>query len=402
MANISEKSINNPQLYGQKILFLVTQTKWGGAQKYVLELARYFSQKNDVYVAYGEVKNKDPRFFEICQKYKIKTIEVKNLVRSIDIAKDFSAILEIQKIINQANYNLLHLNSSKAGFIGAMAAKMYSFNPMNTRIRVVYTAHGFVFNEPLPSLQKRLYKMAEMFSTSSQSLIIAVSDFDRQSAIDQKIVSDYKIFTVHNGINADEYNFLEKEAALNKLNLAANKKYFGTIASFYDTKGYKYLVEAIKLLRADHSPLLSNWQWIFVGEGPNLEQTKKQVRDLDLNDYIKFISPDNKDWQYLKAFDAFVLPSVKEGLPYTILEAGLAQIPIVASKVGGIPEIIKHEETGLLSTPANPLSLQKAMERIAQSSLKEKLIADNYQNILDNFSLQKTLEETEKLYLKLF
>ncbi len=402
MSNISQKIENKAKLKEQKIIFLVTQTKWGGAQKYVLELAKHFSQNNEVSIAYGEVKNKDPRFFDICQKNNLKTIPVNALVRNIDIAKDFSAVLEIQKILKQDNYNLIHLNSSKGGFVGAVAAKMHSANPMNLRLRIVYTAHGFVFNEMVSKLQKKLYKTAEMVSTSIEHLVIAVSDFDKQSAIEQKVVSPHKIFTVHNGINPVEYNFLNKEEAIKKLGLAPGKKYFGTVASFYDTKGHKYLVGAIKLLQADHSLLLGNWQWIFIGEGPNLEEIKKQVHELDLGDYIKFITPDNKDWQYLKAFDIFVLPSVKEGLPYTILEAGLAQVAVIASKVGGIPEVIKQEETGLLTTPANPLSLQKAMERMAQSSLKEKLVANNHQNILDNFSLAKTLEQTEELYLKLF
>ncbi len=402
MSNIIEKTGNKKNLEGQKILFLVTQSKWGGAQKYVLELAKYFSAKNEVHVAYGETNKKDKRFFELCQKYDLKTIGIKNLVRNIDIGKDFMAILEIQKTLKQGNYNLVHLNSSKGGFVGAMAAKMYSSNPMNIRLRVVYTAHGFVFNEPGPKIQQKLFKTAEMVSTSLEHLIIAVSDFDRQSAIDKKVVSSHKIFTVHNGINKNDYNFLSRDEALKKLELNPAKKYFGTIASFYDTKGHKYLIEAIRLLRENRSPLLSNWQWILIGEGPNDGEIKKQIHDLGLTENIKVIAAQNKDWQYLRAFDIFVLPSVKEGLPYTILEAGLAQVPIIASKVGGVAEIISHEETGLLTTAANPLSLQKAMERMATSSLKEKLVADNYQNILNNFSLDKTLQKTEELYLKLF
>ena len=122
-----------------------------------------------------------------------------------------------------------------------------------------------------------------------------------------------------------------------------------------------------------------------------------------MSPYIKFIPAQDNDWKFLKAFDCFILPSIKEGLPYTILEAGLAQIPIIATKVGGLPEIITNEKTGLLITPANPLSLAQAMEKMSQDhDLSEKFAESNYQNIKNNFNLQNTLDKTEELYLKLF
>jgi len=98
-----------------------------------------------------------------------------------------------------------------------------------------------------------------------------------------------------------------------------------------------------------------------------------------------------------------VLPSVKEGLPYTILEAGLANIPVIASKVGGIPEIIDHKKTGYLTTPANPLSLKEAMRTLAKDkNLADSLADNNAVNVRENFSLQKMLNKTEEAYLKLF
>ena len=111
MSKISQKDKSSSNLKGQKILYLITQTKWGGAQKYVLELAQHFSKHNQVHIAYGEVKHKNQRFFDICDKYKIKTIPVNRLVRKIDPGKDFLAVSDISKILGNANYNLIHLNS---------------------------------------------------------------------------------------------------------------------------------------------------------------------------------------------------------------------------------------------------------------------------------------------------
>lgn len=390
-------------LKDKKILYLITQTKWGGAQKYVLELARYFGQDNEVHVAYGEINDLDSNFLETCQKLNIKTIPVPYLMRNIDLGREYLAIIEISKILRQGQYNLLHLNSSKAGLVGALAAKFYNSNPINIRMRIVYTAHGFVFNEPLSKLRKKIYKLSETISTGLENIIIAVSEADRQSAINNKITIPEKIFTVHNGLDPAEYMFCDKETAKHKLGLKSDKKYFGTIASFYQTKGYPYLVEAIKMLRDQGSRLVDNHGWVFIGDGPELEKIKTLVADNDLGKLIKFISQTKDAYQYLKAFDFFVLPSVKEGLPYTILEAGLAGVPTIASRVGGIPEILTDEQTGLLTTPANPLSLAQAMEKIAnQTELARQLADNNYKNITTNFSLKQTLVKTEELYWKLF
>lgn len=405
---------NKPQsIKDKKILYLVTQTKWGGAQKYVLELAQYFNKNNEVHIAFGETENPNKQFLNLAKKLSIKTVPINKLKRSIDPKKEISAAKEIKNLINKEHYDLIHLNSSKAGLIGALAAKAHNLNPLNLKVRIIYTAHGFVFNEPLAKIEKIAYKFSERFSTGIQHAIITVSEFDKKSAVDNKICSPHKMFTIHNGLDFSHYDFLNREQAREKLNLDYNKKYFGTIASFYKTKGYNYLVEAIKLLADDQpkadpplagkSKILNGHQWIFIGAGPEEKEIKQKIKENNLEEYIKIIEPEDNDWKYLKAFDYFILPSVKEGLPYTILEAGLAGVPTIASKVGGIPEILEDEKTGLLTTPGNPLSLQNAIKKLtADDNLANKLAEKNKDNIKQNFNLNNTLAETEELYLKLF
>ncbi len=391
---------HNTMIKDKKILYIITQTKWGGAQKYVLELAQYFSKHNEVHIAFGETKHINQQFIDKCKELNIHTIPITRLVRNIDPSQDFSAVSEIKKILNKGNYNLLHLNSSKAGLLGALAGKLYSTNPMNIRLRIVYTAHGFVFNEPLSKIQKKVYKMSEMFSTNLQNLVITVSDYDRQSAVDNKVCSGNKMFTVHNGIDPKKYTFYDREKALNKLKLDKAFKYFGTIASFYTTKGHKYLVEAINLLKKEKHSLLNNHKFVFIGSGPEQKNIQDLIKQYSLEEYIKIIKSKDNDWKYLKAFNYFILSSVKEGLPYTILEAGLAKLPILTTKVGGIPEILEDRKTGVIVTPGNPLSLLEGIKEIVKDG--DKFIDNNYTNILDNFNLNTTLQKTEELYGKMF
>ena len=103
--------------------------------------------------------------------------------------------------------------------------------------------------------------------------------------------------------------------------------------------------------------------------------------------------------RYLKNFDIFVLPSLKEGLPYVILEAGLAGLPVIASNVGGIPEIIENGKDGLLVPPADPKELIKAIKKLIEDkTLRENLAKNLHEKITKEFSLEKMLRETISLY----
>lgn len=390
------------KLIGKKILYLITQTKWGGAQKYVLELAEYFSKNNEVHIAYGEVNNTNQQFLDTCHRLNIKTIPIKYLVRNIDMSNEFLATKEIAKLLNKGNYNILHLNSSKAGAIGALASMFYNFNPLNVKARIIYTAHGYVFNEPLNKFVRKAYILSETFSAGLQNRIIAVSEYDKQSAIANKICLPHKIVVVHNGVDSEQYNFLTKEKARSLLKLDGQYKYFGTIGSFYKAKGYNYLVEAIKIILDESPEFLKNNRFVFIGDGPELINIKKYLNENNLTDYVKIIKPSDEDWKFMKAFDYFILPSVKEGLPYAILEAGLAKIPVISTEVGGIPEILKNKETGYLVAPANPLSLKNIILELSNNTEQAQVVAEkNYNNIKENFSLTKTIENTEKVYLGL-
>lgn len=389
------KKLNN-----KKILYLITQTKWGGAQKYVLELAEYFAKNNEVHIAYGEVSKINQQFLDICHKLNIKTIPIKYLIRNIDLSNEFLATKEITKALHKHNYNIIHLNSSKGGAVGSLASMFYNFNPLNVRSKVIYTAHGYVFNEPLNKFVRKAYVLAETFAAGLQTRIIAVSAYDKQSAIANKICAPQKITVIHNGVNEGTYNFLSKEKAQVSLKLDPRYKYFGTLASFYKAKGYNYLLEAIKMIKAESPSFLEKYRFVFIGEGPELADSKKYINENNLSTYVKITRPSDEDWKFMKAFDFFVLPSVKEGLPYAILEAGLAKVPVISTEVGGIPEIITDKENGYLVPPANPLSLKNTIVELSNNpTLAQSLAEKNYTNIKENFSLNKTIEETEKLYL---
>src|SRR3989338_6511962 len=402
----------------KKILYIITQSEWGGAQRYVFDLAinlqssTFLNKKGagcQVRIAAG---GNGPLFTRL-EAQKLATTRLKHLVRAINPYHDLMAYFELKKLLGNIKPDIVHLNSSKAGILGSLAAKKAGIP------KIIYTANGFVFNEPLPFWKKWLYKKIELFSSRRIDKIITVSDFDRQTGITAGIDPN-KLITIHNGIDANAMNFLSREEA--RLSLRAkpaslageakpargwapsgwgsynrnkerlpdspvqrddkpapsisegiaaslastlaprNDKVIGTIANFYPTKGIDVLIQAMKNIDA---------ALILIGDGP--EEKKLRVKSYELREKIFFTGPIKNASQYLKAFDLFVLPSRKEGLSYTLLEAAMAGVPIVATKVGGTPEIIQDNSNGYLCAPNDANDLADKIKKALALPLQPKI-----------------------------
>lgn len=370
-----------------RILYIITQADGGGAQKYALTLAKHFGGA----IACG---NEAQDLFEKAGKMRIPTFALKNLKRNVSPWHDFLAIWEIRELVKKYKPDIVHLNSTKAGIFGSFSC-MNLFTKKQPspggKTKVVFTAHGFIFNEPMSWLKKSLYITLEKEASRFRDKIIAVSEADLGSAMQYNIISREKISVIHNGIVP--INFLDKDEAKKQLGIINGKTIIGTIANFYPTKGLDVLIDAVKLLPEE---LLNKCQFVIFGDGPERGNLKAKISNSKLENNFLLLGAINNAASYLKALDVFVLPSRKEGLPYTILEAMQAGLPIIASSVGGIPEALS--EAGILTQAEDPSSLAQAIENaVNNESLRHTLSQKALSRSL-LFTEEKMLQETEKIY----
>ena len=382
----------------KKILYIITQSDFGGAQRYVFDLSTHLNADFDVLVAAG--KDGGGELFSRLERCGIKTVRLKHLKRAINPWRDLLAFFELRQLIKTEKPNIIHLNSSKAGILGSFAAK---FQVSRFTFQVVYTANGWVFNEPLNWLKKKIYLWLEKLTSKYKNKIICVSEYDRQTALKYGFPAK-KLATIHNGIDFTNLHFLEKEASrqelFNRLDFkfhASCFKLVGSIANLYPAKGIEYLVEAANI--ANHKSQITNCIFAVIGEGAERLKLEKLIKKYNLTDKFFLLGHLENASQYLKAFDIFILPSVKEGFPYAILEAMSAGLPIISAKVGGIPEMIVDGQNGFLVEPKNP---QQLAEKIAYL-LKNPEISQNLQEqtiaAIKELSLAKMLEKTKEIYL---
>ncbi|MBD3311235.1 MAG: glycosyltransferase [Candidatus Magasanikbacteria bacterium] len=406
----------------KKILFIITQGHWGGAQRYVFDLAVNLNKYFDITVAVGEKNGKTDLQKQLAtnpstssrqgrislragneqrtinKEQKIKIVQLEYLVRHISPIKDLLAILELQKLYKKTKPDIIHLNSSKAGILGSVA-KLFI---VHCSLFIVYTAHGWVFNEPIPKLKKCLYKSSEKFTARFKDKIITLSDKDFSDAKNILKIKPEKLDLIKLAIKPPKHKF-KKQEARKKLNTFLKNKIesdtflIGTIANFYPTKGIDILLEAISL-KKDRLP--KNIKFVIIGNGPEYKNSKIQISNSKIENIVEVPGFIDKAYKLFPAFDLFVLPSRKEGLPYTILEAINYKIPIIATDVGSIGSLIQDKKTGLLCRPNNPEVLNKKIEFALQNKQElQNYAAQAYNNLNSDFD--KFIEGTISLYRSL-
>jgi len=387
----------------KKILYIITQSELGGAQKNVFDLAYALKEKYEIVVAAGPDGGGD--LYNLLKEKQIRYVKLRWLRRNdINPFADLVGLWEIFRLIKKEKPDIVHLHSSKAGFSGSIAAKLFG-------IKVVYTVHGAVFEAAFSAPARKFYLWLEKFSALFKDKIICVSGNDKKIWLKYKAAPEEKLVVVHNGIDYQNLNLLPKDEARENLFSLSQQlfeavsgskpdlKIVGTIANFYPEKGLPFLVQAAKIILKENH--FQNIIFIVIGEGYQREILKEMIKDSGLEEKFILTGKIDNAPKYLKAFNIFVLPSIKEGFPYTILEAMAGGLPIVASYVGGIPEMVKNEENGFLVLPKNAQMLAERITEILEKQNLAERFAQNSKIKIQEFSLEKMVDETENIYKNL-
>ncbi len=360
----------------KKILYVITKSNWGGAQKYVFDMATALSKDEfDVTVALGGTGKKNATVGTLGDRLKeknIRTIFVDSFMRDISVFKEFGALNELIKIFRREKPDIVHLNSSKAGGIGALAGRL-------ARVpKIIFTIHGLPYNEDRNILWRVGAFVGTWLTYILCHVIITVTENDWR-----RMTGSYFIY---NGISSMSFGTGEKiRSAFPNGTLVV-----GTIGELNKNKNLDLLIEQVK-----------NYPQLYiaiVGDGEKREALEVKIQKYNLKNRVKFFGfiPAK---EALPGFDIFVLPSKKEGLPYVLLEAGLAKLPVVATNVGGIPEIIENEKSGILIDLKKPSELASAMMRLTNNREEREKFGLALNNLVyKKFSFEQMVAKTENLY----
>ncbi len=372
----------------KKILYVITKSNWGGAQRHVFDLATLLTPAFETVVALGG----NGKLVEMLRAHHVRTIPIAHLKRDISFADEVRSFMQLYSLLRTERPDILHLHSSKAGALGALAGRL-------ARVPcIVFTAHGWAWNEDRGRFSKLLVTTLHWLTVQLAHRTIAVSHsiYDQMAAYP---LTKYRMRVLHSGITPPPLLLRDQARAtlMEQKPILAEKKgafWMVSIAELHHIKGLKYALEAVALLKKKNPDIV----YLVIGEGEERARLEAHIRDLDIDDNVILLGHIQNAASLLSAFDLYLLPSLSEALAYVIMEAGAAGVPIVASRVGGIPEMLE-EDGGFLIPARNPEVLADSIENILQSPKEALARAATFKaRVLSYFTTKRMIEETTDLY----
>ena len=343
-----------------KILQVITRSELGGAQTVVVQLANRLSDKHDVVLVAGEG---DGKMWEMVSP-RVTCVRSRYLQRALSPVKDIRAALELRRIYRKHRPDVIHLHSSKAGTLGRLV--------FPTK-KVVYTVHGF----DSIRLAFRKFMPVERILQRACSAIVAVSNYDEKNLREEGII--HNVSTIYNGITTPDSNSVER------LNIANNyKKIVLSIARVNPPKEPKIFIETARLL--------PQYGFIWIGNQESVEH----LGDIPAN--CHFLGNIVNAGAYCAQADLFMLPSNYEGLPMVIIEAMSCGVPVVASDVGGVSEIVRNDINGYTL----PNRAELFAEKIETILSNENLYARMSKNALEIFKRELTIDKMVEGYMAVY
>jgi len=377
-----------------RILYVITKSNWGGAQRHVFDIATSMKEKgHDVWVAVGGAGLLKVKL----EKAGIYTFSIAQMGRDISPGKDAGSFKEIFGIIRNKKPDIIHLHSPKAAGLGSLAGRLLRVK------KIVTTVHGWTFNESRPFYEKAMIIFISWITMLLSHSTVLLSEMEYSQALHFPWVKN-KISLIPLGINPTAFTSVDgaKQVISKAIGMDLvefNKKIvIGTIAELHANKGLSYLINAMALVAAS-SP---NTICVIVGDGDLNSSLHLLIKEKKLEQNVFLAGFIDNASDYLKAFNVFVLSSIKEGLPYTLLEAGSASLPVVATTVGGVPEIVEDMKSGILIQPRNSRELSHALSfMIEHPDERKKYGAALKERVATRFSMDKMIWMLEGLYGKI-
>ena len=318
------------------ILFVITRADAiGGAQVHVKDLAIALQEdRHKVLILTGEqgIYNEDLR------QAGVESIACEYLKKQINPVADGKSLRFILNIIDLFKPDLIAAHSSKTGILGRLASQI-------TKVPCVFTAHGWSFTTGIPEPNRTIYRWLEKSTAFLADKIICVSEYDRQIGL-KAGMNPQRLLTIHNGMQD-----IAEELQANPSQTKPTK--VAMVARFDRQKDHATLIEAFKDLNA---------KLILVGDGPSLNQTRQRVQQLGISDRVSFLGFRQDVAEILAQVQIYVLISHWEGLPCTIIEAMRAGLPVVASDVGGVKEIVIDGQTGYVIPRSDVPTLRQKLK----------------------------------------
>lgn len=360
-----------------KVLLLANHFNTGGITSYLMTLARGMVRQGHTVVVASAGGDRVADLEAMGIRHVTAGLRVKCEIHP----SVFLSACQLASFVKREKIDLVHVHTRSTQVCAAVIARL-------TGVPFMTTCHGFFKS-----------RMGRRFFPLWGKRVIAISPQVGEHLRKDFGLPSEMVVLVRNGITLDEFcpaSELEKREARRQWSLG-DEPVIGIVARLSDVKGHRYLIEAMETVVKDFPEVIC----LMAGTGPMEEDLKSRVREKGLEGSVRFLDVTNKTAQILRLLDIFVLPSVQEGLGLSAMEAGACGVCVVASRVGGIPEVIMDGETGSLVPPKDPAALSEAIIRLLHDPARRLAMGRRAREVsADRFSDDRMVHETLDVYQK--
>jgi glycosyltransferase involved in cell wall biosynthesis len=323
----------------------------------------------------------------------VSVINLPSLVRRISPWNDLKSFLCLLKLICRLRPHIVHTHTSKAGFIGRLAAWL-------ARVPIIiHTPHGHVFYGHFNHSLSRFFLQAERLLGRITHHQIALTPEEGNDYLALRVAKQNNVSIIHSGVNLHRFQKGKNQNSRKRkeLGIPPNALVVGFSGWLLPIKGVNFLVEALAGIVQKHPRSLL----VLLGKGDQEEELRKQAENLGLEDKVLFLGwrPDVEE--IMSCFDLLVLPSLNEGMGRVLVEAMAAGLPIVASQVGGIPDLVKDGKNGLLVPPRDVAALELAVSYFLEDEARRKRTGEAGREMCRPYSAEAMVTQINDLYERL-
>jgi glycosyltransferase involved in cell wall biosynthesis len=358
-----------------KILYIITSLGLGGAEKLLLYYLKNLDRSKYSITVCCLRGKPDDLHSEISKYAAVNNLNIKNKFNPI-------AVLYIHKLIREIQPNIIHTHLFQPRIYTSIAHLFYK------RAVLITQKHSIVNPR-----KHNVFILFEMISISMNKKVIAISESVKKSLIKYEFIPEKKIFVLPNCIDYQKYN-----NAMIRESIPNNKELvIGTVGRLEREKGLNYLLLAMKIILSRFPSIKLD----IIGDGSAQAELKNLSIKLHISNSVNFFGKFVDVIPFYNKMDIFVLPSILEGFGIVLLEAMAAGIPIVATNVDGIREVVENMQTGLLVPSKNPEALADAITKLIESpQLRKKLVKEGLKKAKE-FDVKEHVMKLDQLYSNL-
>lgn len=369
------------------LLYVITKLELGGAQKHLLSLISLLDKERFnvfLFTAGQGLLLQDALSIEGLTVEKSKSLE-----RPMNPFRDLLAFIEIFRFIKKHRIDIVHTHSSKAGILGRLAARFAGVKA------VIHTIHGWSFNDFQPPQVRRLYIWLERLAAQFTQKLIAVSECDKRKGLFLKIGCEEKYMVIRYGIDFSVFRAQQFSYVRGEFGIGPSELVVGMISCLKPQKSAQDFVRLANLTLKE----MPDVKFILAGDGILRDKVEEMIDNFGIRKNI-FLAGWRRDIPaVLGALDVFVLTSLWEGLPISVLEAMAQSKPVIATNTGGVSEVLKEGETGFLVAPGDILGMSRKLVILLRDEALRKRTGIGANNSLGNsFTLSYMGESTRSLY----